>query len=216
MGESNASSTSSSSDRPSSIINFIHDEFKLDTNVTGCRKDAINWLIYNDPIRAQISTYPTLKQRYVMSLIYFCMGGANWTNMPNTPFLSIFPECLWDHIECEDNTYVISINLAHQNLVGEIPSEISAIDSIKVLNFTGNNLFGRIPNELANLNDLGMLSSSIQYNSTKPLYTETLYLNGNRFDDYMPEGLCVLTKDNLKDIRFDCNIPCDCCNNHCG
>ena len=52
---------------------------------------------------------PTLMQRYGLSTFYFATGGETWTN--NGGWLKNKHECNWFGVECNDEKFVISINL---------------------------------------------------------------------------------------------------------
>lgn len=162
-----------------------------------CHKDALDWIIMHDPMKVP-SDYPTLIQRFVMIALYYCFDGSNWIDRTN--WLSNLPECDWANITCDDNNHIKSVDLASNNLSGHIPYELCHLsESLQILNLSRNKLVGTLPSSLANLYDL-----------------EKLYLFENNFDDFMPEEICYLTSDKLKDLRLDCNIPCDCCHQPCG
>jgi len=83
----------------------------------------------------------------------------SWTN--NTNWNSAAPVSDWFGVTVEGNS-VTQINLAGNNLVGSIPSEIGDFVALTQLNlgaegFPGNNLTGDIPTSIGNLSSLEYL-----------------------------------------------------------
>ena len=51
---------------------------------------ALLWLSNEDALRLSLDNFQAIIKRYILSLIYFSMGGENWTTSTSSPayFLS--------------------------------------------------------------------------------------------------------------------------------
>ncbi len=89
--------------------------------------------------------------------IYHAMGGPEWTSAEN--WLSEAPSSAWHGVKvggCAGHLPVggvVSLNLAENNLTGELPAELGNLIHLVELNLSHNNLTGEIPPELANLQE---------------------------------------------------------------
>ncbi len=117
---------------------------------------AANWLIDNDLEQLDANSN-RLKQRYVLSLLYYILGGPSWLN--STGFLSSSNECLWYGIICL-NERVYQISLPNNSLQGSIPREMAELQGMQVFNVTGNSLSDAIPESFYNLSNLVFLDLS--------------------------------------------------------
>ncbi|CAI5458706.1 unnamed protein product [Closterium sp. Yama58-4] len=113
-----------------------------------------------------------------------------------------FAQCdLRSGLTCDAQGMVTGINLAHRNITGVIPKEISAFANLDTLYLYGNNLTGAIPASLgllANLEALNLgqnaLSGSIPLELGNLKALILLNLNGNRLVGNIPETLGKLSK----------------------
>jgi Leucine-rich repeat (LRR) protein len=117
---------------------------------------AANWLIDNDLEQLDANSN-RLKQRYVISLIYYSLDGPSWLN--STGFLSSINECLWYGIICL-NERVYQISLPNNSLQGSIPRETAELQGMQVFNVSGNSLSYTIPESFYNLTNLVFLDLS--------------------------------------------------------
>lgn len=156
--------------------------------------------------------YERFLQRYVLALLYFSLGGAEWTY--DLDFLTASHECGWfraekgnDDLEyavgvtCNSKLLVKDIFIVNNNLKGSVPSELQFLQHLEMLSFRHNAITGSIPSELSHLSstlaylDLsknsleGTLSQSI--GSLKHL--KALGLADNAMDGTLPSGLGDLT-----------------------
>jgi Leucine-rich repeat (LRR) protein len=105
----------------------------------------------------ELSNNPKL-DRNVLVKLYSSTYALNWTN--NTGWIGDpGTECDWYGVTCTGDN-VTGLNLASNNLVGTIPSEIGNFTSITSLDLSSNTLTGSIPTELANLTTLTALDLS--------------------------------------------------------
>ena len=86
--------------------------------------------------------------------LYEVTGGANWNR--NDGWLTDTSPCEWYGISCSENN-LVELNLADNNLVGQIPIEIGYLSTLEVLDLRNNTLRGPIPPEIGNLNNLEYL-----------------------------------------------------------
>jgi Leucine-rich repeat (LRR) protein len=98
-------------------------------------------------------------ERDALIALYDSTDGANWTN--NTNWNTVEPVSSWFGITVENisgQDHVTEIDLDHNNLLGNIPSEIGNFLNLKILYLYFNNLTGNIPSELGNISTLEKFS----------------------------------------------------------
>ena len=88
-------------------------------------------------------------ERAALAALYDAAGGPNWTNDAN--WLSDRPIGEWHGVTTGDDGRVTVLELADNNLGGEIPSELSSLASLEQLSLRDNQLIGEIPAELGGL-----------------------------------------------------------------
>jgi len=132
--------------------------------------------------RETIHIYGTMsaEDKNALIMLYYATDGTNWTN--NTNWNTTAPVYEWFGVEIEGNR-VIEINLANNNLVGVLPTQIGDLDTLKVLHLNSNQISGSIPNEVGNLTDL-----------------RNINFDFNQFSGNIPVELGSLT--NLTDLSF--------------
>jgi len=142
--------------------------------------------------------------RDVLVALYNATNGANWTN--NTNWLSDSELSTWHGITVS-NERVIALDLANNNLTGELPGALGNLSDLKTLNLSNNQLHGPIPSELgnlANLTDLYLsrnaLSGSIPSELSNLSNLTGLHLDQNTLTGPLPQSLTNLT--NLKEFIF--------------
>ena len=104
-----------------------------------------------------VSDNPKLHREILMKL-YGSTYGLNWTNKTGWAG-DIGTECDWYGVTCSGGD-LTSLNLASNNLVGTIPSEIGNFTTLTNLDLSSNTLTGSIPTELGNLTTLTSLDLS--------------------------------------------------------
>ena len=139
---------------------------------------AINWLVYEDTAllcpNEQYGCPNRLEQRYALAVTYFSTGGDQWskckrsdencgTEIPfksknETNFLSGNHECTWAGIDClELSNCVNDINFENNNIVGTIPTEISALVHLERWAMEQGGLSSTIPSSIGALKNLKVL-----------------------------------------------------------
>ena len=170
------------------------------------------------------------RERDSLALIdlYNSTDGPNWTNTWDLEA----PLQEWHGITLNDNNCVSGIELLQNGLVGEIPSSISELSELTVLNLIGfpddpenssfQKLTGNIPSEIGELRKLKTLfltQNSLEGEIPKSIGNlvelEELSLRTNNLTGVIPKELknCI----NLKVLRLGNNllegcIPSDLCN----
>ncbi len=144
--------------------------------------------------------------------LYNATGGDDWDDRtgwlgpPGT-------ECTWFGVDCNSgDDYVIHVWLRTNNLVGEIPSTLSAIEYLEWLRLDGNpGLSGPIPTELGDLSYLGRLELGGD-SLTGPippcvwglLSLQELDLRGNNLSGTLPHPLTIASLG-LRELRLSFN-----------
>ncbi|MYG21682.1 MAG: hypothetical protein F4168_04735, partial [Gemmatimonadetes bacterium] len=119
------------------------------------------------------STVSIPAQREALVALYNATGGPNWTN--NTNWLTDNDISTWYGVTVF-NGQVTALYLGRNNLMGEIPAELSNLTNLEVLYLRSNQLSSSIPKELSNLTNL-----------------EVLYLRDNQLSGSIPKELGNLT-----------------------
>mmetsp|Transcript_732 Transcript_732/g.956 ORF Transcript_732/g.956 Transcript_732/m.956 type:complete len:445 (-) Transcript_732:206-1540(-) len=178
---------------------------------------ALTFLVSTDgrnlPIPTTSSQEAKFIQRYILTVLYYAMGGEEWNHQ--FKFLSALDECRWNEkisVEggqeyiggvggCDVNGMIQTVALWDNNLDGQLPMEIGELKSVKVMSLFSNEIHGVLPLNVANMNSL-----------------ELLYLHSNNLvGDF--GFMCPLQIENF---RADCfggtnaNVQCSCCNVCCA
>jgi len=168
-------------------------------------------------------------QRYVLSVLYYALNGANWKAMEG--WLTDGDECNWEDISCEDATtsVVTHYEPERNRLEGTIPSEIGELTGLVSLDFRNNNIEGTIPTEFGSLASLetllfdsnDLLSGSIPNDFGNLINLQKLQLQYTGLSGSMPNEICALRTDavpagQLSVLTADCGgatpeVSCSCC-----
>ena len=167
-------------------------------------EEAQHFVVHADPMQLSAKD-PKLIQRYVMAIIYFTMGGDRWSiDKPWMESMSdVEDECDFEGVACDGAGNIVGLALDSMNLSGVLPSEISALSSIKAIDMSKNQITGSIPDEFGQLEHL-----------------ELLILHGNNIRGVVPESICLKRDDaELVVLWVDCSpddpkVTCSCCT-HC-
>jgi Leucine-rich repeat (LRR) protein/sugar lactone lactonase YvrE len=127
---------------------------------------------------------------YALIALYDSTNGPDWTD--NQGWKATDTPCQWTGITCQDG-HVSEINLANNNLVGDLPPQIGALVNLTHLNLNDNQVSGAIPTTIEHLNNL-----------------ETLNLANNKLSGSLPvelSGATGLQTVNLADNQISGEIP---------
>ena len=157
--------------------------FLAGNKLTGCIPDALRDVEENDFAELDLP-FCESPSRAVLIAFYHATNGDNWYENDN--WLTDAPLHEWKGVSADDNGRVVGLDLSYLNLSGHIPSELSNLKRLKVLDVHENELSGPIPPELGSLYNL-----------------EYLFLSSNELSGHIPPELDKLTK--LKNLDLDDN-----------
>ena len=138
-------------------------------------------------------------ERTALIEFYKATNGDNWKN--NTNWCSDKPISEWYGVYTNKLGYVISLDLAKNNLVGYLPKEIGALGKLETFSVALNRLSGIIPDELWTISTLKEIDLSVNYftgeltssiGNAKELHK--LWLCNNCMYGELPNELWCLTK----------------------
>jgi len=114
---------------------------------------AADWIINNDPLQVNPCTFANLEERYALAVFYFALNGDTWRN--NSGWLGGSSVCSgWFGVGCNANGQVTNLLLPRNNLLGEIPPEISQLEGLRFFQISESSVFGTLPTEIGSLQNL--------------------------------------------------------------
>ncbi|MEQ8582280.1 MAG: FG-GAP-like repeat-containing protein [Marinoscillum sp.] len=151
-------------------------------------------------VEVPVASGPTVNEDDSTALValYNATAGANWIKREG--WLEGSP-LAWEGANFDDNGRLVSLILNDNNLVGAIPTEITNLTSLEVLDLSGNQLTGKIPEALGNMTTLYNLSlNDNQLQGTIPasvgslVNLQNLDLYNNNFLGELPATLGSLSE----------------------
>ena len=146
--------------------------------------------------------------RLALMALYNATDGANWTN--NTNWLTNEAISEWHGVVTDGEGRVERLLLGHNELSGEIPTELGNLTNLEWLDLSKKKLSGEIPASLGNLTNLqvlrlnyGTLSGSIPVELGDLTNLQWLDLGINWLSGEIPVELGSLT--NLRDLYLSGN-----------
>jgi hypothetical protein len=97
-------------------------------------------------------------QRYVLLLLHY--GNGAWSGSWPGGIPTDTDACDWNGVQCNDQGFIVTLDLNKQNLSGTLPQELGGLKSLELLSLYENNLSGTIPSSFENLENLRNLSLS--------------------------------------------------------
>ena len=150
----------------------------------------------------------TRPEWYALRLLYQSTNGKDWKNNEN--WLSEAPLDQWHGVTTDEDGGVTALDLADNNLSGEIPPGLAALSGLTSLKLYGNSLSGPIPAELGQLTNLthlalssNNLSGSIPHELGQLTNLTHLALSSNNLSGSIPHELGQLT--NLTHLALSSN-----------
>lgn len=163
----------------------------------------------------------TETQRQALVELFASTNGSGWieSGLWNTSV----SYCQWYGVECDNEGNVVTLNLYLNNLQGSIPSSVSHLSQLSILDVTGNGLYGIVPAELSQLerlenaflsknfltgnpflglNSPAMSIMSLGYNQFSSLDTPLagrmtqlwgISVSGNPLNGPLPDSICLLS-----------------------
>lgn len=102
----------------------------------------------NSDAAMDINDEKRVRQRYVMTVLYFATNGEFWTKKSNW-LDSERSECDWYGVACISGKNVImNIILPENNVTGTLPDEITALPTLFGWNMSHNNISGNLPENM--------------------------------------------------------------------
>jgi len=102
---------------------------------------ALEWLSSQDSVADNAQS----RTKFALATIYHSTShGKNNRDRQGT-WLTDFPVCRWEGIECDQSGSVIGMNMSHNELVGQLPAEINLLSGCEVLDVSHNALTGTLP-----------------------------------------------------------------------
>lgn len=99
----------------------------------------------------------TMQQCDALVTLYYQTSGPGW--FERSGWLQNNSPCSWFGVQCQ-NGEVIALELADNNVSGDIGSSLAPLSALRVLNLSGNNLMGSLPASLTSLSALQQLDLS--------------------------------------------------------
>lgn len=142
-----------------------------------------------------------MSEREALIQLYKATDGKHW--LRNNGWKSRQPLCEWEGITCNDQGEVVKIELAKNNLQGELPDIFHAFPSLQRLELRLNNLKGKLPKSLSCLPEKCRVN--VQYNK---LETTTLYVPRHRIGEVSGSIVCYPQSEGFHDFRLfvDCDV----------
>ena len=154
-------------------------------------------------------------ERIALSVFYYATDGPNWTN--NTNWLSEEPLHAWYGVETDHDGGVRGLELAYNQLTGEIPPKLGLLVNLNRLDLYSNQLTGEVPPELGQLVNLKQLSLSVNRLTggippelRQLVNLSSLGLGSNQLDGSIPPELGQLVSLDQLDLysnQLDGSIP---------
>lgn len=166
------------------------------TNSKSPQYHALSWLANVDKASRDD---PFVLHRYALAVLYYSTSGTTdhvnprggWYNQVN--WISDKGLCTWYGVECgmkkasfEGDDHVTSLILPDNQLKGNLPSELVALEKLVTLDLTGNALTSTLPTQLASMTQLNFL-----------------YLGKNQLQGTFPENYAQFA--NLREIDLGHN-----------
>ncbi len=92
------------------------------------------------------------RERTALAVLYDATGGEDWKTSDG--WLSNGPLNQWQRVATDESGKVIDLDLAANQLNGEIPTELGNLSNLKLLYISDNNLTGALPQSLTGISGL--------------------------------------------------------------
>lgn len=149
----------------------------------------------------EVTTVPTAECNALVGL-YDSTSGPSWVDNQN--WKQGGNPCAWAGITCTANQ-VTSIVLPDNNLVGTLPTQLSSLTGLEVLDLKGNQLTGTLPTQItamSSLLELDLCDNGLEGSFTLgiSLSLQTLRLCRNDFTGALPSSLTNATSLTTLDL----------------
>jgi len=137
-------------------------------------------------IIAAFATLPCVSnasERIALELMYEALSGSQWRN--SAGWLSDAPLGEWHGVSTRDGR-VIRIELPNNNLIGQLPSDLKALEALEILDLRWNNISGTIPEDFGEMKRL-----------------ESFLLSGNELSGRIPWQIGSMQKLKRLDLSYN-------------
>jgi hypothetical protein len=149
-----------------------------------------------------------ITDRLALEALFKSAGGTGWTNTKG--WMTNVDLQYWHGVRVNTAGRVVHLDLDTNNLVGELPAEIGALDCLEVLDLRDNKLSGSIPAELGQLSALrclallrNELSGAIPAEIGQLAALRTLFLFSNLLSGAIPAQIGQLTALAVLDLSWN-------------
>ena len=92
---------------------------------------ALETLIETNPEFDPVLDSFQILQKYSLNTLFYSTGGETWAD--STGWTEATSPCEWVGLSCDDNLEVVGIDLASNDLIGGLPSEVRALTPLRKL-----------------------------------------------------------------------------------
>lgn len=177
--------------------------FSVSANPTTSQRSAIITIVCNGVVanvNVNQSGAPSVCRgldSLALVSLFNATGGPNWT----IPWNLNLPLDTWQGVKVNTQGCVYELNVAYNNLGGNIPSALWNLTSLTRLNLSNNQLTGNLSSQIASLSELEWLQlNNNQLSGSIPAQVGNLsdvtlfWLHGNQFSGTIPSALGNLNK----------------------
>ena len=173
---------------------------------------AIMWVADRDDGKIYAYNMPTFAgiqaDRAALTALYHATDGPNWID--DTNWLTEEDLAEWAGVTTDAGGRAIGLDLALNELTGEIPEELGQLTNLTSLDLNRNELTGEIPEELGQLTNLtsldlnrNELTGEIPEELSQLTNLTVLYLHINELTGEIPEELSQLTNLTVLHLGFN-------------
>jgi len=195
---------------------------KFTTHGSTPQKDALNWILNDDPAKLNAKSSGIL-DRYALAVFYFSTKADQmpWTQMDG--WMTEKGICEWYGIQCvprpaepteanefkntitqyDDNDSITRMELVSNQIQGELPGELGGLSDLLTLDLQDNEIEGKMPANLAKATNLrALLLRKNRLVGKFPAFLtgvtslHSLHLGENRFQGKIPDSV-----NNMKELR---------------
>lgn len=189
------------------------------------RMKALDWILHANSQQLD-SDDVNLYQRYTLALIAYNFDSDSWYYCPSSPmhsndkcdvpygdglsktygvWLSGLSECEWYGVTCSADGVVRAVDLIQNDLIGTIPHELAALNSLQLLAFPYNCIYGTIPSEIGSLRHL--LSLELHGNVLSGIIPDSMYDMDklqllNLANQYGQNRNCTSSSNQVIDMKY--------------
>jgi len=124
------------------FVPFIYPQWNKSTYSCSSENQALLWLSSGINNGGEINNLHRL-QRYILAVVYYEQGGTEWRRSTN--WLSEKSVCVWEGVECDENSYIRILNLDQNRLTGQLSDAPTSLNAIEGYFVAKNTLSGSIP-----------------------------------------------------------------------